>query len=158
MILYQHVFFVNSLAVAGLSQFKVFISFLNTNIVKVKNCSTDIVGIWNHLIGEQWHLSWNMKSSNIFQLYSFTEALMLPTLGRWCRSCSGQRSPPSMNACWLLPLALLLTIAEPAQGISQSRLQQLDLVLLQLQPLLQVRHPVLHVHVTARRHSVIWRV
>lgn len=61
-----------------------------------------------------------------------------------------------MDASWLRAQALLLTVAQSAQGVSQSRLQQLDLILLQLQPLLQVGNPVIHVHVTAGRHGVIW--
>lgn len=73
-----------------------------------------------------------------------------------CCRCGGQGSPPSNVAPRQLTQALLLTAAQPAQGVGQSGLQQLDLVLLQLQLLLQVGHPVLHVQVTARRHRVIW--
>lgn len=54
------------------------------------------------------------------------------------------------------PQALLLAAAQAAQGVGQGCLQQLDLVLLQLQLLLQVGDPVLHVHVAASRHRVIW--
>lgn len=89
-------------------------------------------------------------------LLSFPLATFL-TFGRWCWSCGGQGSPPgSMAASWLQAQALLLAVAQPAQGVSQSWFQQLDLIFLQLQPLLQVGNPVLHVHVAAGRHRVIW--
>lgn len=53
------------------------------------------------------------------------------------------------------PQALLLAVAQPAQGVGQGRFQQLDLIFLQLDSLLQVGNPVVHVHVTAGRHRVI---
>ncbi|PWA19467.1 hypothetical protein CCH79_00019053, partial [Gambusia affinis] len=55
-----------------------------------------------------------------------------------CGSGSGKRPPASMSAPCTRPLALLLAVTEATQSIGQSRLQQLDLVLLQLQPLLQL--------------------
>lgn len=81
----------------------------------------------------------------------------LLTFGRLGWSRGGQRPPPSgMDTSWVRAQGLLLAISQSAQSVSQSRFQQLDFILLQLQLLLQVGNTVLHVHVTAGWHRVIW--
>lgn len=80
------------------------------------------------------------------------------TFGGRSRSCGARGPPPGrLSPCRRLAEGLLLAAAQSAQRVGQSRLEQLDLVLLQLQLLLQVGNAVLHVHVTAGWHGVIWR-
>lgn len=52
---------------------------------------------------------------------------------------------------------LLLRQVEPADHVGQGRLQQLDLVLLHLDPLLQGGDAVGHLHTAGRWRTVIWR-
>ncbi|TNN65855.1 hypothetical protein EYF80_023855 [Liparis tanakae] len=69
---------------------------------------------------------------------SASSSITVLTLGRRGRSGGGQGPPGgAMDVSGLHPRALVLAVAQAAQGVGQGGLQQLDLVLLQLQLLLQ---------------------